>query len=370
MKRAVTMAGLLVVFCLIATRPAEAQQKSDTVEYIDPKTKAPAKATGQIAEESPAGIKFKDGKLVQAQSITQVTYHHPDVAVLDFRRAFAKEANAMKATRPAERKNLLANALTEFQELAVKVRSDAKIARYIQFKMVQVKVQQAYADPDDPALRKAALAELKKFKDSNATGWEIVPCLELSARAHEEAGDSEAALEAYEALLQIPNLPTEIQRDAKLKSAQMLVHVKRYPQAEKKLKALADSLPPENPQRALVQVYMVESQLAQNKLDQVEPALKAALQASSDPGLKATAHNFLGDYYRMQKQDGEALWQYLMVDALYSQDKDQHAKALYYLSKLFTTVQGNKARAEQFREKLIDKAYAGNEYQRKALEEK
>jgi tetratricopeptide (TPR) repeat protein len=216
------------------------------------------------------------------------------------------------------------------------------------------------------------LEALKKYKDTYATGWEIVPCLTMSARLHEEQGDTAGALEVYEALLGIPDVPKDIRRDSEMNSAQMLLRVKSYQQAETKLKALSESLPSDDPQKAMVQVFMVQSQMAQGKFDQAEAALQATLQSTSDPRLKAAGHNLLGDYYRLKKpaQDEEALWQYLKVDTLYSQDKDEHAKALYFLSKLFETVQNNKARAQQCLEKLIDKGYASSEYHKKALEEK
>ena len=82
------------------------------------------------------------------------------------------------------------------------------------------------------------------------------------------------------------------------------------------------------------------------------------------------AHASLGDYYRIKKQDEEALWEYLKVDALYSQEKEEHAKALYWLSRLFESVQGSKIRAGQCLDRLLDKTYAGTEYQRKVLGEK
>ena len=81
---------------------------------------------------------------------------------------------------------------------------------------------------------------------------------------------------------------------------------------------------------------------------------------------------FMGDYYlkTTPAQAEEAFWQYLRVDVMYPQDRNEHAKALYHLWKLFDTVKGSKARAEQCYDKLTDKVYAGTDFNRKALTEK
>jgi hypothetical protein len=241
----------------------------------------------------------------------------------------------------------------------------------MQFKMAMVKAELADLEPENKAATKAALDALTEFKNNYSTGWQIVQALTMLGRMQEGEGNLDAARQAYEALANVPDAPPDVRRESELQVAQLLLRIKRYTEAEVKLKALAQSAAPDDPQRGLLQVYLVKAQLAQNKLDQVEASLKAAIAAAGDnTRLKATAHNLLGDYYLAKKQDEDALWEYLRVDALYPQEKDEHAKALYYLSKLFQSVQGNSFRAQQCLERLSDTNFAGNEYHRKATTEK
>jgi len=354
MKRVLTLVVLLVGCWVASPRLALAQLALDTVDYIDPKTKKQTTVGGEIVQETPAGIKIKEGKVIRsipALAIKEIIYHS-NVDRITFRKGFTAEFKALKSDKAPERAALLAEALQEFQNLARAVRDSPNAHRYVQYKIAQTKVRLAQAERYNKALMAEALASLTAYKDEFRGGWEIVPCLTLLAKLHEEQGEPAKARKAYEAILLLSDAPLEIRQQSDLRVAQMMLHSKDYREAEKKLNNLASSFSAEDPRKALVQVYLIETRIAQNKLDNVEATLKSALQANSDPRIKAAAHNLLGDYFRVKKQDEEALWQYLMVDALYTQDRVEHAKALSNIAKLFESIKGNKARGQQYLDKL------------------
>ena len=64
-----------------------------------------------------------------------------------------------------------------------------------------------------------------------------------------------------------------------------------------------------------------------------------------------------------------AFWKYLWVDVLYYQDKTEHARALYNLSKLFDQVKKDEARAKECRNRLKEKEFNGLDYQQRVLRE-
>jgi len=91
--------------------------------------------------------------------------------------------------------------------------------------------------------------------------------------------------------------------------------------------------------------------------------------------VRAAAHNGLGDYYREKGQVEEAFWHYLRVDVLYSQDLEEQARALYWLSKLyekkaFEGRAGDPERAKNCRDRLLDARFAKTEFQALAAKEK
>ena len=151
--------------------------------------------------------------------------------------------------------------------------------------------------------------------------------------------------------------------------ARLLLRERKAPEAEAELKGLRAKLSTTDPQRPAVEVYLAQSRLAQGQMGQVEAPLRAAIHDTSDAAVRAAAHNLLGDYYQAKGQPGPAFWEYLYVDTLYNQDREEQAKALYHLSKLFDTVKNDRMRARQCAERLQDKQYAGTLYQRRAASE-
>jgi hypothetical protein len=354
----------------------------DIVYYTDRATKKDDQVKGVIDQESPAGVKVKVGRAVKdvpATDINQIVYGHKDVSAIEFRRPFTKETNALKATRAAERADLLKEALLGYQELDGKMRDTPHAHRYLQYKIAQVTALQVQGDP---SRRDAAIEALKTYKTEHGTGWEIVPALKLLARLQEEKGDAEGASQAYADLADVPGLPEATQRESQFMVARLLLSGHKYAEAERRLKAVQAKMPKDDPQRALVDVYLVQTRIARNDLNGVEDELKKAV-AAGDPdklpneearaalaAVRGVAHNCLGDYYRLRNQPEPAFWEYLKVDTLYSQDKEEEAKALYYLAELFDKVKNDKVRAAECLTRLKGAAYAGTLYQRLAAEKK
>ncbi len=176
------------------------------------------------------------------------------------------------------------------------------------------------------------------------------------------------ARKTYVALGQIANLPKEMKVDADLLVSQLSLRSGQLDEAEKILDGLRTSLSPSDPQRAVALVYLGQVRIQRNQLNDVESDLKTAITNSSEPQVRTLAHNALGDYFRKKGMDEEAFWEYLRVDAMYSQDRSEHAKALYYLSKLFVEVKKDKVKSQECLERL--KTLEGTEFARRAATEK
>ncbi|WP_145434803.1 tetratricopeptide repeat protein [Lacipirellula limnantheis] len=79
-----------------------------------------------------------------------------------------------------------------------------------------------------------------------------------------------------------------------------------------------------------------------------------------DATLLARAYNALGDCYLQRKDPRGALFAFLHVDLLYSQEAESHAKALHELIPLWKNV-GRDSRAQEAAEKLAEK-YPGSRW--------
>jgi hypothetical protein len=338
----------------------------DTVYFLDPEKKADETLTGTIERESPAGIRLRAKGAVRdipATQITQITYGNKIVDAITYREPEKNLGNALRETKPARRAELLRLALLGYQDLDGKLREIPAIRRYLQFKIAQVTALQAR---DDPSRLDAAITVLTEYKSAFPTGWEIVPALQLLARVQEDKGDMQGASKTYAELAALPGIPEPMKLENRMLEARLLVRGGKFADAEAKLKALASALPKDAPQRTAVDLYLAQSEMAQGRLDGVEAKLRATIRASDDKTLLALAHNFLGDFYRLKKQLDLAFWEYLKVDMMYSEDREEHAKALYYLAQLFDKPKNDPARAEQYLTKLKTKEYDGTTYQRMA----
>jgi hypothetical protein len=341
----------------------------DTVYIQEPGKKSGDSLKGTIEEETPSGIKLKTSsgiKDIPTSQITQVAYQCKVVAV-EFRRPDGQLIRALAEKSADERTKLLRSALSGFQDLELKLKDEPKVHRYLQYRIA---LTQTALAKDDPARRDAAIAILKENQKSFADGWEIVPALQLLARLQEEKGDVEAAGQAYSDLAAVPGISAAMKLDSQLHGSRLLLSAKKFTDAEAKLKEVAAALPADDPQRAQVDIYLAQARIAQNRLDGIEKKLKDAITANEDKKLRALAHNALGDYYLAKKEPERAFWEYLKVETMYDVDREEQAKALYWLSKLFDQPKNDPARAEECLTKLQGQRFDGTPYQRKAASEK
>lgn len=367
MKRIALAAGLAALFSLSVVSVAPAQ---DSIGRRAPGGKETT-VNGAIEEETPAGVKIKVGKdsvVIPPDDILYVAYSNKDfkdVGPLEFGTLNGKEEQAMSKSGE-DRKKELAEVLGLYQNLDKRVKASANALRYVRYRMAMLAVQQA---KDDPTKVDAAIEALNNYRTSNSTGWEIVPATKTVARLLEGKGDQDGARQAYDELAANPDVPKAIQLTTNLLVARMLLHANKFTDAEQKLKSVAAGMKADDPQRAYVQVYLAQTQVAQGHTKEAEAPLRAALQTASEDALKALAYNALGDFYQKSKQPEEAFWQYLRVDVLYRQDPEEHARALYNLWKLFDSVRADQSRSKECLERLKGKDFAGTDYQARAVKE-
>jgi hypothetical protein len=350
---------------------------SDTVYVRQPGKKKDDVFRGTIQTDTPAGIKLKTDKGVikdiPTLHIRAVDYGDAvdAVGVLDYHAGDSKLERALSETSAKRKTSELESALLAFRNLDNndKLRRIAAVHRYLQYRIAQT---MALLAQDDISRRDAALTALNDYKTAFADGWEIVPALQLLALLQEEKGDTEAAGKTYANLSELPGISADMKLQNQLKGARLLMRALKFGEAEQKLKQVESALPADDPQRAFVEVYLIQSRIAQKgKLDGIDKKLEQIIRTGKDDSLRGLAHNALGDYYRVKGDNAQAFWEYCKVDMLYNQDKEEHAKALYYLSQLFNKPpRNNRDRAEEFLARLKSPQFDGTLYQRLAASDK
>ena len=159
-------------------------------------------------------------------------------------------------------------------------------------------------------------------------------------------------------------MPKELKQESEILVGRLLLRGSKYEAAEKRLAKLAEGLSEGDAQKPFVQAYLAEAKIGQNKLEGVAKDLDNVIKGTSDGRLRGVAFNLLGDLHGKAGKLDDAFWAYLRVDALYNDDPEEQAKALYHLSALFDKVKKDPARGEECIKRLRDKRFAGTAYQK------
>jgi hypothetical protein len=328
---------------------------------------------GTISDESPAGIRIKGKDLIPESEIMDVIYDMSgtkETRLLKteaYQPALTAEAKIDSTTTTTDRKKALSEALGAYRLLASKAPdSHAKLKRHAQWKVASLTAQQAL---EEGLSLDQSIKLLQKFKDKNAGGWQIVRCLKLLGQLLVEADRFDDAQAVYTDLP--PKLPKSAREQCQLLAARVSMRPGKYARAQATLQAMIDKLPDASPQKLKAQIYQAECLAGEKKSAEARQQLNKILdEAKGDKALRALAYNTLGycHYLEGPAQYKDALWAFLRVDVVYYQDREEHARALYYLADLFAKLkEGDQAKNSQ--EKLKSKNFAGTEYQRRLLKD-
>src|SRR5262249_32873612 len=156
-------------------------------------------------------------------------------------------------------------------------------------------------------------------------------------------------LATFEEFARRDDLAEPVRQEYELLGIRTLLSSDNFAEAERKLTALGKSLAKDDPQAVRVEIYLAACK-GKSDLSGAEKRLQTVIRSDVEPDVKALAYNTLGDCYRANNRFEDAFWQYLWVDQEYTQDREEHAKALYHLSILFDKVKKMPARAQACRD--------------------
>jgi tetratricopeptide (TPR) repeat protein len=340
---------------LLASSGARAQ---DTIRFTDPKSKKEATASGSILQESASRVTYASGtagvtKEIAAADIRDIIYEVPGGVRLDYRKAAGEERLANDpATQDSDRRTKLVDAIQNYQAVLPRLTAEKRpfAARHAEFKISQLRALQAQ---DDRAAAPAAIAALEAFLKNYPDSWQITRCARLLADLQLDQGDAGGAEKTYEALAANPNLPPEARQDCDFALAEALIRGGKFDRAEQKLQTILRGQLAADPRAIRARIYLAECTAVAQKgnLAEAVAALEDIIARTTDNDIKAAAYNALGDCYRLTGNLKDARWPYLWVDLLYTQNRQEHSKAMEQLARIFEE-QHDPARARQYRDRL------------------
>jgi tetratricopeptide (TPR) repeat protein len=310
---------------IVAVNPAVVGQ--DKVERRDRKADKSIIVTGKIIDESIAGMKLKVGgvkdEVIPAADIQRVYYDDmPPTLKQSYYTLFVAEETEKNFAK-------LLKDYTDFNAKAL-VSNDVKppVKRYLEFRVAMLRVAAGDAN---------AQGALETFTIAHKASWEYAFAARALARLLLEKEDYQNATKLLSELSANTLVPAEIKQEAESLLIDAMFQDGKTVEVQAKLAAaIADTKTPPA-QRDRYKVYLIgaEAKAGDGKLEDTVKKLEKVIAENADPSIRAVAYNIMGDIYREKKMPRDAMWAYLWVDVVYSQDKGEHLKAMTRLLKYF-----------------------------------
>jgi tetratricopeptide (TPR) repeat protein len=274
---------------------------------------------GQVTAESPTRVEVKLGN-----TVTSIPTHEVVSITYDGHPASLEQAQAKE----------LANALAEAADLYKKAAAEAAGKPFIiedaTFGQARALAEIAQTDAGKAP---EALSALEAFTRAYKTGRHIGPALEALARL-QIARENYAGVE--QTLTQLTALPKGDDRAAILR-IKVLTRKGQLDQAISELDKVIAASPDGSLKKRDAQLARAETLVSQKKFPEAEATIRAVIQGSAaeDSATQAVAHNTLGDCLHAAGRNREALHAFLHTDLLFSKEKDEHARSLAQISRIW-----------------------------------
>jgi hypothetical protein len=338
MKRIIGFFALSVIICVVASQTFG----QDRVERRDKKGGSVFVA-GKILEENAAGVKIKPqglGKeeVIPSSDIVRIGY-------ADFPIGVSTAIQRLATDETNRNYPVVLKGYETIQAMPEVKAIGAPAKRYLDFRVVTLRASVAETDEQ----MKAASKGLSDFIAANADSWEYPHAARQLARMQADTADYAGATKTYEALEKAA-VPAEFKQEATAALLDIAFQSEDYAAGEKRIEAVTKNPMSPPALKARVDMYQLGLEGAKGDLAASVKKIEEAINKATDPSLKALGYNVLGDLYLAKKQNRDAMWSYLWVDQIYSQDRGEHLKAMTRLIKIFEA--DDKDKATLYKEKL------------------
>lgn len=266
--------------------------------------------------------------------------------------AFDDEPPVFRLGRSAERSGNLGVALRRYEEAAAALEAPRPLVKTdLEFFLARCRAKLARTDAAELS-RAAELLEV--FRSSHLTSYHYYPLHDWLGKIYARQGEPAKARAAFRVLAAAPW--KDFQWRAEVAQGQLLLGEADYAGAfehfQRVLAGKAET-PSEKAQQQEALLSKATCLSAQGDYDESETLLRGLIEGTpaEDAAVQAAAHCALGDSMRAAGKPKDALLAYLYVDLLLPSQKQEHAKALYYLSQLFNQL-GQSDRAGEAQSRL------------------
>ncbi|MCH7750844.1 MAG: tetratricopeptide repeat protein [Planctomycetes bacterium] len=264
---------------------------------------------------------------------------------------FAGEPSELKSARSAIGRGRLKDAVETLSKINRDQFDRREIVQELDYLLLEGRAKLALAGQGelDEAIRLAT-----DFLAKNRNSYHVSSAIELLGDLHLADGKQNEARRQYAKLAKA--LTPYFQARSAILTGKLLQQAGKHAEALAEFDralAAAQGSPAAQSQQFEATLHRAISQSASGDPQQATAAVKQIIaQADAqDTNLLATAYNALGDCYLQSGKQKAARDAFLHVDVLFNSAADQHAKALYELSRLWDTL-GQRQRARDAKHRL------------------
>jgi hypothetical protein len=341
------LAALALGITLVAAASAQppAGGGNDAVRYRDKKKDGQESVARGEVQESVRGVK------VTAGGKTLIDLAPNEVISVDYARLPGLDPAALRLTEARDP----AKARDDYQAALKGSLADAKARRFAEFReaILSARLADGKTVPAEfQAEAAAAVEKLLAFVRAHPDGWEVWPAARTAARLQGELGKYSDAAGTFALLAKTRDLPAELAQQARLDEVEMLMRGGNALAAGPAATALAGSpgFPKTGPAADRLKAFQAVIKAGGDPADAAK-AVREVIDRTTDAGVRAAAHAALGELFLARNRPREAMWEYLWVETVYAQDRDEVAHAVARLADVFDKL-GDKERAAAYREKL------------------
>ncbi len=290
---------------------------------------------GQVQSESPTEVVVALGN-----STTSV----PTDQIVSIR--YDGQPATIQLGETRESAGQLAEAADLFKKAAAEAADRPYVMQMALFREASALADLALVEPDRV---KDAKDKLTRFVRTYPKSRHIIPAREDLARLQLGTGDF-AGAEAT--IADLAKLPRAADRAAVLR-AKVFARQGRHDDAISELDRLIATFPDRSVGQREARLAKAESLVGLKKFKEAETLVRQVIAAApaEDVAAQSAACNTLGDCLRADNRPKEALLAYLHTDLLYSKDKQEHPRALFYIEKLFRQLKQD-GRADEYGQRL------------------
>jgi hypothetical protein len=331
-----------------------------------------------IVSESIQGIEVAGKKTYSANDIEDVNYENLITEITKKLQIYRPADDAEKKALKEKTADAMAQKLMEAAQIyaANVTKLDPKLTavkRHFEFKAAYLPALAALAGgAEKDKNTAAAIAALIEFKKNHPNSWQYTPVMLMLGKLELGKSNYAGARKIFQELADTVGVPEGVKQEVEYQNIQLYMQEKDFAEAQKRLSSLIPRLKKgtvQSLQARLDEIRCIAS------LDQRKEAIAKvdALQKEIGPenkAMKALVYNTLGELYYLNDEMQEARWPFLWVDVIYNEDAAQHAKALYYLHKIFRNLREDDRAQECYQMLTSDPRFTGMEYQKMIIEER